>query len=210
MAIVFGYMYNENGNFVEMIELHEVPIYKKMKKDNWAKEPRKQEEKLCEVHQKNEKGKEECSDCRMSEIIEVDINYPTIEDVQVGYEVAEMPPNCTLEKVPDLNTQPLFKDGKWVKNVEPEPVEPKPQEPSELDRIKQQLEGIQKELESIKNQKPPTIDETETSKAFAAPIQDTPDYEHEINKIKQVIPDLGEQIVDLNSRIADLENKEQV
>lgn len=206
MAIVFGYIYDENGKFVEMIELHEGPIYKKMKKDNWVREPRKQEEKLCEVHQENEKGKEKCPNCRMSEIIEVDINYPTLEDVQVGYGVAEMPPNCTLEKVPDLNTQPLFKEGKWVKTVEPEPVESKPQEPSELERIKQQLVDIQKELEGIKNQKSPT----EVPIAFAAPTQDTAVYKHEINKIKQVIPNLGEQIIDLHSRIADLENKEQV
>ncbi|MCU4989972.1 hypothetical protein OCF10_13680 [Bacillus cereus] len=64
--------------------------------------------------------------------------------------------------------------------------------------------------EDIKNHKPPTLNETEVPIAFAAPIQDKPDYEHEINKIKQVILNLGEQIVDLHSRIADLENKEQV
>ncbi|MDA1631781.1 hypothetical protein PDK11_02775 [Bacillus cereus] len=154
MAIVFGYIYDENGKFVEMIELHEGPIYKKMKKDNWVKEPRKQEEKLCEVHQENEKGKEECPDCIMSGIIEVDINYPTIENVQVGYGVAEMPSNCTLEKVPDLNTQPLFKDGKWVKTVELEPVEPKPQEPTELDKLKKQQELMQRAMDEMIIQNP--------------------------------------------------------
>lgn len=131
-------------------------------------------------------------------------------DEETGEDIPSIPTQCTLQVCPDGIYYPKFVDGKWVKTVEPTPEEPKPEEPTELEKIKQQLADIQKELEDIKNQKPPTLDETETPIAFAAPIQDTSDYEHEINKIKQVIPDLGEKIVDLNSRIADLENKEQV
>lgn len=219
----YGYCYNSEGKFTEMIPLEEKPIYEKQ---TFFREEQKEfviEEKLCELHQSIEDGtyvpdpenveepisKYDCPNCMMRQVNYKTIKIPYEEDVIVGYE-PDIPANCTLEVCPDLIYNPVFKDGKWIKTFEPKPEEPKPEEPSELEKIKQQLADIQKELEDIKNQKPPTLDETEMPIAFAAPIQDSPDYEHEINKIKQVIPDLGEQIVDLNSRIADLENKEQV
>ncbi|MCQ0952699.1 hypothetical protein L2I63_02965 [Bacillus cereus] len=222
MAKYYGYCYNEEGKFTEMIPLEEKAI---TEKQTFYREETKvivTEEKLCELHRSLEEGtyiptqeneepvsKYECPDCVMEHIEYETIKVPYEEDVVIGYE-PDIPENCTLEVCPDGIYYPLFKDGKWVKTVEPKPEEPKPEEPSELEKIKQQLADIQKELEDIKNQKPPTLDETEVPIAFAAPIQGTPDFEHEINKIKQVIPDLGEQIVDLNSRIADLESKEQV
>ncbi|HHT7174578.1 TPA: hypothetical protein ACTZ3H_005405 [Bacillus cereus] len=223
MGKYYGYCYNEEGKFTAMIPIEEKPIYEKQ---TFFREEQKEiviEEKLCELHQSIEDGtyvpdpenveepisKYDCPDCVMENVGYETIKVPYEEDVIVGFE-PDIPENCTLEICPDLIYAPIFKEGKWVITFEPEPVEPQPEEPSELEKIKQQLADIQKELEDIKNQKPPTLDETEVPIAFAAPIQDTPDYEHEINKIKQVIPDLGEQIVDLNSRIADLENKEQV
>ncbi|MFU2033193.1 hypothetical protein CN582_16135 [Bacillus wiedmannii] len=223
MAKYYGYCFDSEGKFIEMIPLEEKIIYEKQ---TFYREEIKEivtEEKLCELHQSIENGiyepdqeneeepisKYDCSDCVMEHVEYETIKVPYEEEVIVGYE-PDIPANCTLEICPDLIYDPVFKDGKWFKTVEPTSEEPKPEEPSELEKIKQQLADIQKELEDIKNQKPPTLDETEVPIAFAAPTLDTPDYEHEINKIKQVIPDLGEQIVDLNSRIADLENKEQV
>ncbi|MEE6185558.1 hypothetical protein [Bacillus pretiosus] len=222
MTQYYGYCYNSEGKFTEMIPLEEKPIYEKR---TFYREETKEivtEEKLCQLHQSIQDGtyepdqendtlisKRDCPNCVMRQVNYETIKVPYEEDVIVGYE-PDIPENCTLEVCPDLIYAPIFKDGKWVKTFEPEPVEPQPEEPSELEKIKQQLADIQKELEDIKNQKPPTLDETEIPIAFAAPIQETPDYEHEINKIKQVIPDLGEQIDDLHSRIADLENKEQV
>lgn len=222
MAKYYGYCYDKEGKFTEMIPLNEKPIYEKQ--IVYREEIKKivTEEKLCELHQSIENGtyvpdqeneepisKYDCPDCVMEHIDYKTIKVPYEEYVVIGYE-PDIPENCTLEVCPDGIYYPLFKGGKWVKTVEPKPEEPKPEEPSELEKIKQQLADIQKELEDIKNQKPPTLDETEVPIVFAAPIQDTPDYEHEINKIKQVIPDFGEQIVDLHSRIADLENKEQL
>ncbi|KAA0796677.1 hypothetical protein GM610_26820 (plasmid) [Bacillus tropicus] len=222
MAKYYGYCYDDKGRFTEMIPLDEKPIFEKQ---TFYREETKvivTEEKLCELHQSLEEGtyiptqeneetvsKYECPDCVMEHIEYETIKVPYEEDVVIGYE-PDIPENCTLEVCPDGIYYPLFKDGKWVKTTEPKPEEPKPEEPSELEKIKQQLADIQKELEDIKNQKPPTLDEIEVPIAFSAPIQDTPDYEHEINKIKQVIPNLGEQIIDLNSRIADLESKEQL
>ncbi|MBE7099495.1 hypothetical protein [Bacillus cereus] len=223
MAKYYGYCFDNEGKFTEMIPLEEKPIYEKQTSYREETKEIVTEEKLCQLHQSveevtyvpDQEDKEEpiskynCPDCVMANVDYETIKVPYEEDVIVGYE-PDIPENCTLEVCPDGIYYPVFKDGKWVKTVELKPEEPKPEEPSELEKIKQQLADIQKELEDIKNQKPPTLDETEVPIAFAAPIQDTPDYEHEINKIKQVIPNLGEQIVDLHSRIADLENKEQM
>ncbi|MCU4924000.1 hypothetical protein OCF68_24775 [Bacillus cereus] len=222
MAKYYGYCYDKEGEFTEMIPLEEKAI---TEKQTLYREEIKEivtEEKLCELHQSIEDGtyiptqeneepvsKYNCSECVMEHIEYETIKVPYEEEVVIGYE-PNIPANCTLDIPPNCIYYPKFVDGKWVKTVEPTPEEPKPEEPSELEKIKQQLADIQKELEDIKNQKPPTPDETEVPIVFSAPIQDTPDYEHEINKIKQVIPNLGEQIVDLNSRIADLESKEQL
>ncbi|MCU5497586.1 hypothetical protein OCF63_06240 [Bacillus wiedmannii] len=222
MTQYYGYCYNSEGKFTEMIPLEEKPIYEKQ---TFYREETKEivtEEKLCQLHQSIQDGtyepdqendtpisKHDCPNCVMEHVECKTIKVPYEEDVVIGYE-PDIPTNCTLDIPPDGIYYPVFKEGKWVKTVEPKPEEPKPEEPSELEKIKQQLADIQKELEDIKNQKPPTLDEPEVPIAFAAPTQDTPDYEHEINKIKQVIPNLGEQIIDLHSRIADLENKEQV
>lgn len=222
MVVHYGYCYDKEGKFTEMIPLEEKAI---TEKQTFYREEMKEivtEEKLCELHQSIVDGiyvpdlesteepisKYNCPNCVMAKVDYETVKVPYEEDVIVGYE-PDIPANCTLEICPDLIYDPVFKDGKWVKTVEPKPEEPKPEEPSEIEIIKKQLADIQKELEDIKNQKPPTIDEPEVPIAFAAPIQDTPDYGHEINKIKQVIPNLGEQIIDLHSRIADLENKEQ-
>ena len=63
------------------------------------------------------------------------IKVPYEEDVVIGFE-PDIPENCTLEICPDLIYAPIFKDGKWVKTVEPKPEEPQPPEPSELEKLR--------------------------------------------------------------------------
>jgi len=76
------------------------------------------------------------------------IKVPYEEDVIVGYE-PDIPENCTLEVCPWLAYEPVFKDGKWVKTVEPKPEEPQPEEPSELELLKKQLELTQQALDDV-------------------------------------------------------------
>lgn len=86
------------------------------------------------------------------------VNYETIkvpyeEDIIVGYE-PDIPPNCTLEVCPWLAYEPVFKEGKWVKTVEPKVEEPQPQEPSELEKIKKQQELMQQAMDEMIIQNP--------------------------------------------------------
>ncbi|MDX5975278.1 hypothetical protein [Bacillus cereus group sp. BfR-BA-00287] len=175
MARQYGYCYDENGKFTEMIPIDEKPIYEKQTVYREEQKEIVTEEKLCELHQSIKDGtyepveiprpeggeeeeyipvyeepipKEECPDCVMFGVEYETIKVPYEEDVIVGYE-PDIPPNCTLEVCPWLAYEPVFKDGKWVKTVEPKPEEPQPEEPSELELLKKQLELTQQALDDV-------------------------------------------------------------
>lgn len=93
-------------------------------------------------------SKEECPDCVMYNVEYEPVQVPYEEEVVVGYE-PDIPPNCTLEVCPWLAYEPVFKEGKWVKTVEPKIEEPQPEEPSELELIKKQLELTQQALDEL-------------------------------------------------------------
>ncbi|PEZ85178.1 hypothetical protein CN374_25745 [Bacillus cereus] len=162
MAKHYGYCYDAEGKFTEMIPLEEKPIYEKQ---TFYREEIKEiitEEKLCELHQSIEDGtyvpdqeneeepvsKYECPDCVMRNVEYETIKVPYEEDVVIGYE-PDIPDNCTLEVCPDGIYYPKFVDGKWVKTVEPKPEEPQPEEPSELDKLKKQLELMQQAMDEM-------------------------------------------------------------
>ncbi|MGN4448237.1 hypothetical protein ACTFOB_25635 [Bacillus cereus group sp. MYBK79-1] len=180
MAKYYGYCYDENGKFTEMIPLEEKAI---TEKQTFYREEQKEivtEEKLCELHQSIEDGtyvpveipqpegeggeeqvpiyeepidKHDCPDCVMHSVEYEPIKVPYEEDVIVGYE-PDIPDNCTLEVCPWLGYEPVFKDGMWVKTIEPEPVEPQPEEPSELEKIKKQQELMQQAMDEMIIQNP--------------------------------------------------------
>ncbi|HDR7790286.1 TPA: hypothetical protein QCY15_004837 [Bacillus paranthracis] len=175
MAKYYGYCYDENGKFTEMIPIDEKPIYEKQ---TFYREEQKEvvtEEKLCELHQSIEDGtykeppkivitdeegndseydtdepisKYDCPNCVMRQVDYEPIQVPYDEDVVVGYE-PDIPENCTLEVCPWLAYEPVFKEGKWVKTVEPKPEEPQPEEPSELEKLKKQLELMQQAMDEM-------------------------------------------------------------
>lgn len=171
MAKYYGYCYDENGKFTEMIPIDEKPIYEKQ---TFYREEQKEvvtEEKLCTLHQSIEDGtyqpeiddktgeelpvisKYECPDCVMRSVEYETIQVPYEEEVVVGYE-PDIPTNCTLEVCPWLAYEPVFKEGKWVKTVEPKIEEPQPQEPSELEKIKKQQELMQQAMDEMIIQNP--------------------------------------------------------
>ncbi|ENB4264222.1 hypothetical protein ABHP49_005419 [Bacillus cereus] len=138
MAMLYGYCYDKDGRFTEIIPIPEKPIYEKQTSYREDMKEVVTEEKLCEVHQKNEDGKFDCPNCVMHKVEYVPIKVPYEEDVIVGYE-PDIPINCTLEVCPDLIYDPVFKDGKWIK-LKPElPPQPEPG-PSEMDKLKTELE----------------------------------------------------------------------
>lgn len=166
-----GYCYDENGKFTEMIPVYDKPIYEKQ---TFYREEPKQiviEEKLCALHQSIEDGtylpveiepedgeesvpvyeepisKYDCPDCVMWKVEYETIKVPYEEDVIVGYE-PDIPENCTLEVCPDGAYYPVFKDGKWVKTVEPEFEYPK-EEPTELEKLRKQQELMQQALDEL-------------------------------------------------------------
>lgn len=166
MAKYYGYCYDANGKFTEIIPLDEKPIYEKQ---TFYREEQKEvvtEEKLCTLHQSIEDGtyqpeiddktgeelpvisKYECPDCVMRSVEYETIQVPYEEEVVVGYE-PDIPENCTLEVCPWLAYEPVFKEGKWVKTVEPKPEEPQPEEPSELEKLKKQLELMQQAMDEM-------------------------------------------------------------
>ncbi|GAB6483665.1 hypothetical protein bcgnr5371_57960 [Bacillus cereus] len=161
MAKYYGYCYDNEGKFTEMIPLEEKPI---LEKQTFYKEETKEivtEEKLCELHQSIVDGtykpsedeeepidKHDCPDCVMRNVEYETIKVPHEENVVVGYE-PNVPANCTLEVCPDLIYDPLFKEGKWLKTVDPEPEEPQPEEPSELEKLKQKQELMQQALDEL-------------------------------------------------------------
>ncbi|MCU5611996.1 hypothetical protein OCF60_26650 [Bacillus paranthracis] len=170
-----GYCYDENGKFTEMIPLEEKPIYEKQ---TFYREEQKgivTDEKLCELHQSIVDGtykeppkitvtddegnkteipnaepisKYDCHDCVMRSVEYKTIKVPYEEDVIVGYE-PDIPPNCTLEVCPWLAYEPVFKEGKWVKTVEPKPEEPQPEKTSELENLKRKQDLTQQALDDL-------------------------------------------------------------
>lgn len=175
MAKYYGYCYDENGKFTEMIPIDEKPIYEKQTFEREEQKEVVTEEKLCKLHQSIEDGtyepveiprsegeeeeeyipvyeepisKYECPDCVMRSVEYVPVQVPYEEDVIVGYE-PDIPPNCTLEVCPWLAYEPVFKEGKWVKTVEPKIEEPQPEEPSELEKLKRQLGLTQQALDDL-------------------------------------------------------------
>ncbi len=166
MAKYYGYCYDKNGKFTEMIPIDEKPIYEKQ---TFYREEQKEvvtEEKLCTLHQSIEDGtyqpeiddktgeelpvssKYECPDCVMFGVEYETIKVPYEEDVIVGYE-PDIPPNCTLEVCPWLAYEPVFKEGKWVKTVEPKIEEPQPEKPSELENLKRKQDLTQQALDDL-------------------------------------------------------------
>ncbi|MBL3820763.1 hypothetical protein RCJ96_26800 [Bacillus sp. BSL6] len=179
--MAYGYCYDENGKFTEMIPIDEKPIYEKQ---TFYREETKEvvtEEKLCALHQSIEDGtyvpveiprpeeeegegeyppiyeepidKHDCPDCVMRSVRYETVQVPYEEDVIIGYE-PDIPPNCTLEVCPWLAYEPVFKEGKWVKTVEPKIEEPQPEEPSELEKIKKQQELMQQAIDEMIIQNP--------------------------------------------------------
>ncbi|PFV87189.1 hypothetical protein COL21_29175 [Bacillus thuringiensis] len=172
MAKYYGYCYDENGKFTEIVPIDEKPIYEKQ---TFYRDEQKEvvtEEKLCELHQSIANGtyepplpdpgedpeealqyeepisKYECPDCVMRKVEYETVQVPYEEDVIVGYE-PDIPVNCTLEVCPDLIYAPIFKDDKWVKTAEPKPEEPKPEEPSELEKLKKEMKLMQKAIDEL-------------------------------------------------------------
>lgn len=161
MAKYYGYCYDDEGKFTEIIPLEEKPIYEKQ---TFYREEIKEivtEEKLCELHQSivdgtykpTEEGEEpiskfDCPDCVMRNVEYEPIKVPYEEDVIIGYE-PDIPENCTLEVCPDGIYYPRFIDGTWLKTVEPKPEEPQPEEPSEVEKLKKKLELMQQAMDEI-------------------------------------------------------------
>lgn len=162
MAKYYGYCYDENGKFTEIIPLEEKAI---TEKQTFHREELKEivtDEKLCELHKSIEDGtyppdpenveepidKYECPDCVMRDVKYEPIKVPYQEDVVIGYE-PDIPENCTLQVCPDLIYAPIFKNGKWLKTVVPKPEEPQPEEPSELELLKKQVELMQQAMDEL-------------------------------------------------------------
>lgn len=166
MAKYYGYCYDENGRFTEMIPIDEKPIYEKQTFEREETKEVVTEEKLCELHQSIKNGtykpeideetgeelpvisKYECPDCVMAQVNYETIKVPYEEDIIVGYE-PDIPPNCTLEVCPWLAYEPVFKEGKWVKTVEPKPEEPQPEKPLELENLKRKQDLTQQALDDL-------------------------------------------------------------
>ncbi|PEV02204.1 hypothetical protein CN417_28745 [Bacillus thuringiensis] len=161
MAKHYGYCYDNEGKFTEIIPLEEKPIIEKHTTYREEQQEVVTEEKLCELHQSIKdgtyepvEGEEEpilpfdCPDCVMHKVEYVPVQVPEVMEVVVGYEPV-IPPNCTLEVCPDLIFDPVFKDGKWVKTAQPKPEEPKPQEPSELEKLKKEMKLMQKAIDEL-------------------------------------------------------------
>ncbi|MFV5912497.1 hypothetical protein [Bacillus cereus] len=135
---MFGYCFDKDGKFTEMILLNMKPIIEKVIKYRDETKRIEIKEKLCELHETIEKAIEEkCTDCvPYSTYFEI-VKIPYEEEIFVGLEPV-LPSNCTLEVCPDLIYDPVFKDGKWIK-LKPElPQQPEPG-PSEMDKLKAEL-----------------------------------------------------------------------
>ncbi|KAB0446718.1 hypothetical protein [Bacillus toyonensis] len=146
--MIFGYFYDENGKFTEMRGLQERPKYKTVIKYRDEQKEIVVEEKLCEFHKTIEEGIEGgCIQCIPFSISHETIKVPYEVDEMVGFELT-VPENCTVEPVPDLIFEPVFRDGHWVKMNPDLPPQP-PAEPTEMEKLKKQTELIQKALDEL-------------------------------------------------------------
>ncbi|MGG2936566.1 hypothetical protein ABEO66_21040 [Bacillus pacificus] len=127
MAKYYGYCYDEEGRFTEMIPLEEKAITEKQ--TFYREEPK------------------EVIDEEGNISIEY-IRVPYEEDVVIGYE-PDIPENCTLEVCPWLAYEPVFDGEKWVKTVEPKVEEPQPEKTSELEELKKKQELVEKALDDL-------------------------------------------------------------
>ncbi|EJR68651.1 hypothetical protein IIO_00179 [Bacillus cereus VD115] len=150
MAKYYGYCYNDEGIFTEIIPLKEKTIYEKQTFYREETQEVVTPFKACDLHKDTlvEEIDPDCPDCKDQTVAIVTVNVPYEEDVIIGYE-PDIPPNCTLEVCPDGIYYPRFIDGTWLKTVEPKLEEPQPEEPSELDKLKKQLEFIQQAMDEV-------------------------------------------------------------
>ncbi|HFK1452860.1 TPA: hypothetical protein ACGXMV_004166 [Bacillus pacificus] len=145
MAKYYGYCYDENGKFTEMIPIDEKPIYEKQTFEREDQREVITEEKLCELHQSIEDGtyepeedasepisKYECPECVMASIHYETVKVPYEEDVIVGYE-PDVPDNCTLE--PCLYAEATWDGVKWIYDIDINPPEPEPENPQTPEEV---------------------------------------------------------------------------
>ncbi|USL89264.1 hypothetical protein vBBceSLY1_00045 [Bacillus phage vB_BceS_LY1] len=161
MARQYGYCYDNEGKFTEIIPLENRPI---IEKHNTYRDELKEvvtEEKLCELHQSIKDGTHvpvegeekpvqpyECPNCVMHKVDYVTVQVPEVMEVIVGYEPI-LPPNCTFEVCPDLIFEPVFKDGKWVKLKPDLPVEPTVPVKSEVEKLREEVNILKKLLDEM-------------------------------------------------------------
>ncbi|PGA51105.1 hypothetical protein COL86_27980 [Bacillus toyonensis] len=150
MAKYYGYCYDDEGKFTEIIPLEEKPIYEKQTTFEEEAQVVVTPFEACEAHKDLpvEEIDPECPDCKDQSYEEVIVKIPRVVDVIIGYE-PDIPENCTLEVCPDGIYYPICVEGKWVKTVEPQPEEPQPEEPSEVDKLKKTLELMQQAMDEI-------------------------------------------------------------
>lgn len=77
----------------------------------------------------------------------IPLEYETNEET--GEETPQLPPKCTLLQPPDGIYYPMWTGSKWIKTVEPKPIDPQPEEPSDLETIKKQQELMQQALDEL-------------------------------------------------------------
>lgn len=164
MTVFWGYFYDKDGRFTEMKSLKTKSIIRKYFVDTEVIEEVITQEKLCELHQSIENGthapvegeeivpKYDCPNCVMHRVDYVPRIVPVEHEEYLGEEPI-VPENCTLEPVPDLIFEPVFRDGKWVKlkpDLPPtDPVEPSKPEVNELQELREQLDKVKKVLDEI-------------------------------------------------------------
>lgn len=65
----------------------------------------------------------------------------------------DIPENSTELPLPQPNWKPVFQDGKWVETITQEELDelnkPKPQEPTELEKLRDQVEFLAKQVADL-------------------------------------------------------------
>ncbi|MEW9578146.1 hypothetical protein U9K47_22805 [Bacillus toyonensis] len=155
MAKYYGYCYDDEGKFTEIIPLEEKPIYEEQTFYREETQEVITPFEACKLHADTpiEEIDPDCPDCKDQTIENIPIKIPYEVDVIIGYE-PDIPEKCTLEVCPDGIYYPICVEGKWVKTVEPQPEEPQPEEPqpeepSEVDKLKKTIELMQQAMDEI-------------------------------------------------------------
>lgn len=148
MTITYGYLYDDNGRYLDTVLLKEKPIFGT---ETFYREEQREvfiEEKLCKLHKSIEEGsyvlntddpplisKYDCPDCVMADVRYETVVVPYEETLEIGQEL-DIPENCTLE--PPIYTDATWDGTKWIYDRDinpPEPTEPEnPQTPEEVIR----------------------------------------------------------------------------